>query len=57
MAVFKKSKNWFLEYTFASRLVMRGVDLKTVQEFLGHKDMRILGSSLKTLSSLAVVKE
>jgi integrase len=30
-----------LRHTFASHMVMAGVDLMTVKEFLGHKDIKM----------------
>ncbi|WP_084080804.1 tyrosine-type recombinase/integrase [Edaphobacter aggregans] len=30
-----------LRHTFISRLVMAGVDLRTVQELAGHKDIKM----------------
>ena len=30
-----------LRHTFASRLVMAGVELPTVQDLMGHKDIRM----------------
>jgi len=47
-----------LRYTFASRLVMAGVDLRTVQELLGHKSiaMTVRYSHLSPSHTLAAVE-
>jgi len=47
-----------LRHTFASRLVMAGVDLRTVQELLGHKAiaMTVRYSHLAPKHTLAAVE-
>jgi site-specific recombinase XerD len=33
---------WYrMRHSFASRLVMKGVDLRTVQEFMGHQNIQM----------------
>jgi site-specific recombinase XerD len=48
-----------LRYTFASRLVMAGVDLPTVKELLGHRDitMTLRYAHLSTDHKQAAVKK
>jgi len=62
-AVLKRAKianfSWHcIRHTFASRLVMAGVDLRTVQELLGHKviSMTIRYSHLAPKHTLAAVE-
>jgi integrase len=47
-----------LRHTFASRLVMAGVDLRTVQELMGHKsiEMTVRYSHLSPKHTLAAVE-
>jgi len=47
-----------LRHTFASRLVMAGVDIRTVQELLGHKTigMTVRYSHLAPKHTLAAVE-
>ena len=47
-----------LRHTFASRLVMAGVDIRTVQELLGHKTiaMTVRYSHLAPTHTLAAVE-
>ena len=47
-----------LRHTFASRLVMRGVDIRTVQELMGHKSisMTVRYSHLAPKHTLAAVE-
>jgi site-specific recombinase XerD len=47
-----------LRHTFASRLVMAGVDIRTVQELLGHKSitMTVRYSHLSPSHTLAAVE-
>ena len=54
-----RSFSWHcLRHTFASRLVMAGVDLRTVQELMGHKSiqMTVRYSHLTPKHTLAAVE-
>ena len=55
-----RSFSWHcLRHTFASRLVMAGVDLRTVQELMGHKSiqMTVRYSHLTPKHTLAAVEK
>jgi site-specific recombinase XerD len=55
-----RSFSWHcLRHTFASRLVMAGVDLRTVQELMGHKSiqMTVRYSHLNPKHTLAAVEQ
>ena len=61
--VIRQAKIWgfswhCLRHTFASRLVMAGVDLRTVQELMGHKSiaMTVRYSHLTPKHTLAAVE-